>query len=247
MGALESMPEEDIVEQFTSAPTMFENCESAPSASFAHSTKTPSSSPCPRTCLGTHPIALAASSLHTTSTGGLLQVNNLHSLYVTENHDFGMTCSEFSALLASAVPEGKAASHRLVKTFDCEAANMVDVLEMLCGLVISCTANIGEKVNKLFDLFDFDSTKKVTYDELFILLFSSLRSMVRVLGKGIEPEDSDVEKMADEIFLKAEKEPTAHLSKEELVAWVYDEVNFGTKKVRSVQATKDEGTPFLTP
>ena len=27
MGALESMPEEDVVEQFQEGPTMFENCE----------------------------------------------------------------------------------------------------------------------------------------------------------------------------------------------------------------------------
>ena len=160
---------------------------------------------------------------------------------MTENHDFGVTCAEFLALLASAVPEGKAAGHRLIKTFDCEAANMVDVLEVLCGLVVSCTANIEQKVNKLFELFDFDGTKKMTYDELFILLFSALRSMVRVLGKGIEPEDSDVEKMADEIFLKAEKEPTAHLIQEEFVAWVCAECNFGIKKGQ----VKKIGLPML--
>ncbi|GMH80002.1 hypothetical protein TrVE_jg6324 [Triparma verrucosa] len=188
MGALESMPEEDVVEQFQEGPTMFENW-------------------------------------------GPTQINNLHSLYIAENHDFGITCTEFTVLLASAIPEGKVAGHRLIKTFDCEASNMVDVLEVLCGLVVSSeTSSIDWKISKIFDLFDFDKTDQITYDELFICMFSCLRSMVRVVGKGIEPEDSDVEKIADEIFLKADREPTLPIKKSEFVGWVHSEVNFGQKK-----------------
>ena len=100
-------------------------------------------------------------------TGGPTQINNLHSLYIAENHDFGITCTEFTVLLASAIPEGKVAGHRLIKTFDCEASNMVDVLEVLCGLVVSSeTSSIDWKISKIFDLFDFDKTDQITYDEL---------------------------------------------------------------------------------
>ena len=161
---------------------------------------------------------------------GIAQVDNLHALYVSQKHDFGITCAEFEALLNSAVPEGKVAAHRLIKTFDCESSNLVDVLEVMCGLVVCCTASIEEKAKRVFDLFDFDGTKKVSYDELFIMMFSALRSMVRILGKGIEPDDSDVEKMADEIFLKADKEPVSFVTRDEFVAWFMDECNFGTKK-----------------
>lgn len=251
MGALESMPEEDVVEQFQEGPTMFENCkcwggvrccESGPKFGFGQHHVVVWG----RGVGGIYIYSIGARSsrnpAHTSSNkkmsilrfalaGGPTQINNLHSLYIAENHDFGITCTEFTTLLASAIPEGKVAGHRLLKTFDCEASNMVDVLEVLCGLIVSSeTSSIPWKISKIFDLFDFDKTSQITYDELFICMFSCLRSMVRVVGKGIEPEDSDVEKLSDEIFLKADREPTLPITKEEFIDWVNAEVNFGQKK-----------------
>jgi hypothetical protein len=68
----------------------------------------------------------------------------------------------------------------LLKTFDCEAAGVVDVLEIVVGLVISCQANLFEKAQKIFGIFDFDESGRITYDEMFILIFTSLRAMVRL-------------------------------------------------------------------
>ena len=161
---------------------------------------------------------------------GITQVDNIHTLYMSQNHDFGITCQEFQALIQSAVPEGKVAAHRLIKTFDAEAANLVDVLEVLCGLTISCTADLTTKVKKVFNLFDFSKSSKVTFDELFIMIFSSLRSMVKLQGKGSEPEDSDVEKMVDEIFLKFDRQPTQMIKVDEFVDWFMEEGNFGIKR-----------------
>lgn len=161
---------------------------------------------------------------------GITQVNNVHTLYMSQNHDFGVTCKEFEALIQSAVPEGKVAAHRLIKTFDAEAANLVDILEVLCGLTVSCTADLPTKVQKIFELFDFSKSSKVTFDELFIMVFSALRSMVRLQGKGTEPEDSDVEKMVDEIFLKFDREPSQVVKLDEFVEWFMEEGNFGIKR-----------------
>ena len=132
-------------------------------------------------------------------------MSNIHTLYKEANSDFGVDLDIFNNLIASAVPEGKVASHRLMKTFDCEAAGVVDVLEVLCGLVCAVQGSLPEKIEKVFECFDFDGSGKITYDEMFILIFTCLRALVRVQGKGVEPEDSDVEKMVDEIFLKADK------------------------------------------
>jgi Ca2+-binding EF-hand superfamily protein len=132
--------------------------------------------------------------------------------------------------VASAVPEGKVASHRLIKTFECEQSNVVDVLEILSGLICAGCASIPDKITKLFSLFDFDSSEKITYDEMFIMLFTTLRAMVRLQGKGMEPEDSDVEKMVDEIFLKNDKEPTVQITLKEFETWVMEELNMGIKK-----------------
>ena len=89
---------------------------------------------------------------------------------------------------------------------------MVDVLEVFCGITVaSTTSSIPQKLADIFGYFDFDGSGTVTYDELFILIFSTLRSMQKVLGRGHEPEDSDCERIVDEICLKAGKEPPAAL------------------------------------
>jgi hypothetical protein len=46
----------------------------------------------------------------------------------------------------------------------------------------------------------------------------------------MEPEDSDVEKMVDEIYLRNDKEPKASLTIAEFQDWVFDELNLGEKK-----------------
>jgi hypothetical protein len=54
--------------------------------------------------------------------------------------------------------------------------------------------------------------------------------MVKLQGKGSEPEDSDVEKMVDEIFLKFDREPTQMIKVDEFVDWFMEEGNFGIKR-----------------
>jgi len=162
--------------------------------------------------------------------GSLTQASALHTNYTSQNLDFGISLSSFTSILSSSVPEGAAASTRLMNTFDCEAQGVVDVLEVLCGLAVAGHASLPEKAEFCFEVFDFNGTKTLTYDEAFILLFTVLRAAVRLAGKGVEPEDSDVEKMVDEIYLRSDKEPTASLTLEDIKDWLLSEVNMGVKK-----------------
>jgi len=172
------------------------------------------------------------------------QSTDLHKLYVAQNLDFGISPDEFERLVADSVPTGRVASHRLLKIFDKEESGMIDVLEALCGITVaSKTASITEKIGSIFTYFDFDSTGTVTYDELFILIFSSLRSMQKILGKGHEPEDSDCERIVDEIYLKAGKEPpSAVVALGDIVEWVNYELNLGSEKgkVSKMRGASDE-------
>ena len=118
---------------------------------------------------------------------GSTQSSNLHKLYRAQNLDFGITPEEFERLVLDSVPTGRVASHRLLKLFDSEASGMVDVLEVLCGLTVaSTTSSIVEKLEDIFGYFDFNDSSEITYDELFIMIFSALRSMQKILGKGHE-------------------------------------------------------------
>ena len=105
----------------------------------------------------------------------------------------------------------------------------------------SATTTVYDKVDKLFKLFDFQSTGLISYDELFILVgtaFTSLRKITCTssvggpdLPRGVDVEDSDLEKIGDEVFLLAEVEPSiGKITAEHLKAWVTKELNLGTKK-----------------
>jgi len=170
---------------------------------------------------------------------GTQQVTDLHKLYIAQNCDFGLSPEVFEQLVADSVPTGRVASHRLLKLFDSEASGMVDALEILTSVsVASTTTSIGEKISQIFSFFDFDDTKTMTYDELFIMIFSTLRAMQKILGKGHEPEDSDCERIVVEIFLKAGKEPPAALiSVNEVSEWIIQELNLGKEKGKTKSYT----------
>ncbi len=157
-------------------------------------------------------------------------MESILTLYKTHNLDFTLTPAQFTQLLQSSIPSGSAASHRLLKAWDAEANGGVDFCEVMCGLVLACSAPIPDKIPALFNVFDFDGTGAVTYDEAFVLVSSSLRAMVRVVGRGREPDDADVEKYVDEMYLSSDVEPTSKIQSEHFKEWVTKENNFGIKK-----------------
>jgi Ca2+-binding EF-hand superfamily protein len=168
-------------------------------------------------------------------------VRKVHVLYTALNLDFGISITELEKIIGDSVPQGRVASVRLKKLFDTNGSGVIDALEVLCGLTLLCSGSFNEKINNFFAIYDFNESKTMTYDELFILVFSIMRAMVRIIppGKAAEPEDADVEKICDEIYLLASKEPTSVIAASDFVKYCeveYAELFENSSKSASITA-----------
>jgi microtubule-associated protein-like 6 len=66
--------------------------------------------------------------------------------------------------------------------FDSQSRGRVDAFEFMSGMVLISEASLESKAEMLFDLFDFDHSQSITFDELIILMRSAANSLAYMCG-----------------------------------------------------------------
>jgi hypothetical protein len=206
MGLHHSLPEDEVHEVFNSSPTMFE------SWGFAQ-------------LRNIHSVYLSSNADFAISSR---EMASLIKDAVPEGdvavHRILKTFAPKSEEITAPPPAAKSptqSSRGGGTSSDSQAAKpspSVDVLLVLSGLVLSSsTLSYPQKVSFLTSLFSLSSPPGLTYDELFVglhttcvslcLLLSSTELSPGVFPTPAQPEDADLERYCDDIFLAAGVDP----------------------------------------
>uniref|UniRef100_A0A7S2AX81 EF-hand domain-containing protein n=1 Tax=Florenciella parvula TaxID=236787 RepID=A0A7S2AX81_9STRA len=152
----------------------------------------------------------------------LVHVRALHRFFVDGSYDFGMDKATFKEFITEALPNASEVATVLWDKFDTHRTKLVNALEVIAGLAIMCVGPILEKIQFIFDLHDFNGQGVLTYDEVVVAIFLSVSSTVLISGKGVLPEESMMERFADEAFVIADVDISAPLDKAGFTVWVID-------------------------
>jgi len=143
------------------------------------------------------------------------QVRELHQRYKDENYDFGLDKMVFTELCMETFPEAGDLPEILWKKFVLGDEEIIHTLQVFCGLASVSQGLTSEKISFLFDVFDFNNSSELNYDELFILIFTTLSGIVRMIGTGYIPEERPVEKIVDELYAALGKDISTKVGKSE--------------------------------
>lgn len=105
-------------------------------------------------------------------------------------------------------------------------STVVNGLEILTALALaSVDGKLADKVGAVFDIFDFDESEAITFDELCILLKSAVRGLSK-LTKGLGPRFvglclmPEITELARQCFRHCDLEEEQDLSRDRFVHWV---------------------------
>lgn len=105
------------------------------------------------------------------------------------------------------------------------ASTVVSGLEILTALAVSSVdGQLVDKVGSVFDIFDFDGSGAITFDELCILLKSVVRGLSKIT-KGLGPRlvtlcpMSEVGELAKQCFRHCDLEEEQELPRESFIQW----------------------------
>jgi len=152
----------------------------------------------------------------------LEHVKALHKHFIDGNYDFGMDRPTFDRFFAEGLPPAAETSGYFFSKFDTSGGGLVNALEVLSGLAVMCQSTMLDKVALIFALHDFNGVGSLSYDELVLLLYLAAGATVLCSGKGVLPEEFQMESVADEAFIFHDLDLTARLEYEAFAAWLLD-------------------------
>jgi len=152
----------------------------------------------------------------------LAHVKALHKHFIDGNYDFGMDRPTFDRFFADGLPPAAETSGLYWSKFDTSGGGLVNVIEVLSGLAVMCQSTMDEKVDLLFALHDFNGAGCLSHDELVVLLYLCAGATVLSSGKGVLPEEFNMESIADEAFIFHDLDLTGSLTKAAFAEWLLD-------------------------
>ena len=181
----------------------------------------------------------------------LEHVEAVHRHFINGNFDFGMDRSTWERFLKEAIPTAEDAARPFYGKFDTNDARMVNAVEVMSGLCIMCQATVIDKARFLFDMNDFNGQGTLSYDELVVMLYLTATATVLLSGKGVVPEESSMESIADEAFVAADIDVSDRIDRDGFCRWLLDYLNITEetpsvglreflKRMRSLKAQKVE-------
>mmetsp|Transcript_23437 Transcript_23437/g.29391 ORF Transcript_23437/g.29391 Transcript_23437/m.29391 type:complete len:202 (-) Transcript_23437:334-939(-) len=172
------------------------------------------------------------------TTWSLDHVRELHQRYRDENYDFGLEKMVFTELCMETFPEASDLPEMLWEKFVLNGEEVIHTLQVFCGLASVCHGLTSEKITFLFDVFDFNNTTELNYDELFILIFTTLSGIVRMVGTGNTPEERPIEKIVDDIFVAAGKDSSTKVTKHEFQSFTDDPLQLTREDMSTLDVLK---------
>ena len=134
---------------------------------------------------------------------------------------FGLTSDEIK-LLYRPKPEQL---DLILNTFDSSKRGKIDAFEFIAGMILISEASLKLKADILFELYDFDHSKSITFDELIIMLRTAVNSLCYMTGSNPWPIEKLIEH-AETLFQKIDTNKDKNISIAEWKSFVTRDVEF---------------------
>lgn len=137
-------------------------------------------------------------------------------LYYKENYQNKLLISqsEFEDVFGPVLGDSEELFHRL------KTGETVDFFEVCALFVMGCDEIVTWKMNALFQLFDFDNSGSIDFNEFVMTMEACLRSVVRIKGKP-QPKKSEIMKVAKHMYMSIDIDSSSTLELEEILSWAY--------------------------
>jgi Ca2+-binding EF-hand superfamily protein len=136
---------------------------------------------------------------------------------------FGLTPEDFTDICLSAnVHEFMNTTHaklklqcrQLFRSFDTDDNGLVDALEFLATFALVSGMNVKDKIDFVFDCYDFDESGELTVDEMTLSFKSTLCGLTKMTGEE-QPTETELEAQAATAFLRADQNDNNKISRRE--------------------------------
>lgn len=104
------------------------------------------------------------------------------------------------------------------RVLDTDGNGLVDAREMLGALAIMSRGHLSERMALLFDVFDLNMEKQMTFDECFLMIRRTLAGLRKMVGIHSPPEKV-VHNMARQVWRQAQKHRDVRISHSDWYAW----------------------------
>ena len=132
----------------------------------------------------------------------------------------------------------------LMKMFDMDQNGSIDSYEFVCALSLMSHANLDEKAELIFNLYDFDRSQSISKDELTVLMANVMASLRSMEGKPA-PTINEIEEKTDELFEKADENKDNEISLKEFKNYIKsDKQILSVLMSYGVAKSEDLGTDF---
>ncbi|CAG9325772.1 unnamed protein product [Blepharisma stoltei] len=125
------------------------------------------------------------------------QASHLRERFELISDSFGLDREEV-ATLYKAKPDQL---DTVFQIFDQHGRDKIDAYEFIAGMIIICDASLEVKADLLFELYDFDHSQAITFDELIILLRTSMNALCYMTG-GSPMTMQELEDKTQRLFTK---------------------------------------------
>lgn len=127
------------------------------------------------------------------------QVSHLRERFELISDSFGLNREEVKLLY-------KAKSEQLdliFQLFDLHGREKVDAYELIAGMVLISDSALEQKADNLFELYDFDHSMTITFDELIIMLRTAMNALCYMAG-GSPMTMQELEQHTARVFNKVD-------------------------------------------
>jgi len=113
--------------------------------------------------------------------------------------------------------------------FDRDDNNVVDMMEVICGVSLLCTGTEEDKIHAVFDIFDENGDGVISMDEMFkfltsvfkVVLTPNVMAVMNSMGVSVESAEDLASVTALECFKTADLNQDGKLSVDEFKQWFY--------------------------
>lgn len=124
---------------------------------------------------------------------------------------------------------GDAVKNAVFDLFDRDDNNVVDMMELICGVSLLCSGGEDDKIHAVFDVFDENGDGMISMDEMFkflssvfkVVLTPNVRDVMNNMGVSVESPEDLASVTALECFKTADLNHDGKLSVEEFKNWFY--------------------------
>ncbi|KAG7401317.1 hypothetical protein PHYBOEH_001733 [Phytophthora boehmeriae] len=137
--------------------------------------------------------------------------------YKDKDMDFGLDAQGLAELLRG----DKDWAESILDAFG-SPTGIVNALAFICGACLVSSGPALEKTEMIFDALDFDSTEKISMDEMTIAFLCSARGFCVIAGVGIVPSDEGLESVTLQAYRDLNKGSAQSIAKAEFTKWVIE-------------------------